>query len=250
MGGGTKEHAEKIRKSNFNRQRADTDTLRANCGGQGYVFGSDSAKGQCEFHHVLPISSVQDGVILGGKDATALDYIKKCMAATTWDINEQPNLLGLPTKGPYESADRETAKGRTLAELKALSPANSDFGALPDLPCHLNDHDKFTQAVIDRFNQEIWPRVLKRGKQCDNKARSLRATLRAESDHWKGFLKGRGTEQGGAADCWVNRHSKASVWYIPLSMAPVPTKTDPPPNLNQRGGTIADWLENIFNWSG
>ncbi len=259
MGGGTKEHADKIRKSNFNRQRAETETLRSNCGSEGYVFGADQAKGQCEFHHVVPISSVQDGNINVG-DAAKLDYVRKCMAATTWDINEQPNLLGLPTKGPYAAADAKTAgrnktggkvtKVFTLAELKALDPAQEEFGALPDLPCHLNDHDKFTAAVISKLNRDVWPDVLKKGEACDNKARSIRAALRGESNHWKDWLISRGGQHGGAADCWVNRANKPDTWYIPLSMAPKPRKQQPPPNANLQGATVKAWMEKIFEWGG
>jgi len=139
MAGGKKEHVDKVRTSKFNRQRAETPTLRANTGSDGYVFTCPSADntsvnaaGQCEFHHVLPISSIQDAAIRGGKKDENLDFIHKCMAKTTWDINTQPNMLGLPTKGPFEDADRKSAAGLTAGALSALNPMAGAFGALPN----------------------------------------------------------------------------------------------------------------------
>lgn len=259
MAGGAKEHVDKIKTSKFNRQRAETSVLRANTGSDGYVFchsdpsdpGNVTAAGQCEFHHVLPISSLQDAAIRGGKKDENLDFVHKCMAKTTWDINEQPNMLGLPTKGPFEDADGKAAKGQTLAALVALNPMAGNFGSLPNLPCHLNDHDKFTAAVIDKFNAELWPELIEQREECKDRGKSIRALLRSHSNDWKSFLKTRGGEHGGAADCWVNRETKKSVWYIPLSMAPDPRKSDPPPNVHKRGAmTVRAWLEKIFSWGG
>src|SRR5678815_488005 len=127
MAGGAKEHVEKVRTSKFNRQM-EKDVLRSNCGGEGYVFcnlatdGSTNAAGRSQFHHVLPISSLQDAQITYPEKGEEIDFIHKCMAITTWDINEQPNLLGLPSKLPYEDADRRIGKGMSAAALLALDP--------------------------------------------------------------------------------------------------------------------------------
>lgn len=59
---------------------------------------------------MLPVESIQDGNILDGKAASEdMDFIHKCMAKTTWDTNEQPNLVSLPTKSPYYGADKQVA---------------------------------------------------------------------------------------------------------------------------------------------
>lgn len=72
--------------------------------------GTENAAGQSQFHHVLPVESIQDGNILDGKAASEdMDFIHKCMAKTTWDTNEQPNLVSLPTKSPYYGADKQVA---------------------------------------------------------------------------------------------------------------------------------------------
>lgn len=252
MGGGTKEHVEKIRKSKFDRQRAETATLRSNCGSEGYVFTHNGqAAGQCEFHHVLPVETVQDGNILGDTCSTEeKDFLYKCMCMTTWDTNEQPNLIGLPTKRPYYDADKKVLKGFSLADLKALSPQAGEFGSLPDLPCHLNDHNRFNIEVIEALDAEVWSKLLEDGEKCKFKGRSIRAMLRAQSNAWKAELRTRGERDGGAAECWVNRHTPAKrmVWHFPLSMAASPDWSEPPPNVSSAGATVRAWLKTIFAW--
>lgn len=260
MAGGSKEHVDAVRESKFNRQRAETAVLRSNCGSEGYVFsntvpsgpsvGSVNAAGQCEFHHVLPISSLQDGEI-ACDDAEELEFIHKCMAKTTWDINEKPNLIGLPTKRPYEQADRKAAKdaATTSNALKALNAMAGQFGALPDLPCHLNDHPKYTEAIISSLNSNVWPKLLDSREKCEDKGKNIRAVLQEHSRHWKSWLADtRGKEHGGAADCWVNRERKKNVWFVPLSMDPGdPCKISPPPNIFKKPKpNVRAWLDTMF----
>lgn len=258
MSGGSKEHVEKVRESKFNRQRAETDVLRANCGRDGYVFsytppgGEVGAAGQCEFHHALPICSLQDANILKDElEAEEKDFIHKCMAITTWDTNKKFNLIGLPTKGPYEDADRKLAKhGATLDSLRKLKASLGGFGALPDLPCHLNSHDKYDIAVINRLDSEFWPNLLDHREKCEDKGKNIRQMLIDECKHWKQWVTDRGKEHGGAAECWVKRNKeKKNVWYIPLSLHPNPPKTRPPPNIFdiEDGSTQKQWLENLFS---
>lgn len=255
MAGGAKEHVEKVRKSNFNRQRADTPTLRSNCNGEGYVFtkpfgGVDKGAGRCEFHHVLPVETVQDGCILDGKASSDdMDFIHKCMAKTTWDTNEQPNLLGLPTKKPYQDADG--VANATAATLKALNPQAAQFGAMLDLPCHLNDHNLFNIEVMKNLDSAVWQPLLDGREECGDRGKSIRTLLRNKSQDWKSELKTRGGRNGGAVECWLLRETtKRSVWHIPQSMAAAPVWSEPPPNVSKRGSnTVRAWLKKIFAWT-
>lgn len=260
MAGGKKEHVVEVRESKFNRQRAETAVLRKNCGKDGYVFahklksgkreGEIVAAGQCEFHHAMPISSMQDGSIMGDSlDAEKKGFIRKCMAITTWDINKRFNLIGLPTKGPYGAADKAVAdedEPATLTSLRALKAASGHFGALPDLPCHLNDHPAYTKSVIDKLDKDLWPKLLKGRKDCKDKGKNIRKMLLDECRHWKEWVIKRGAMHDGAADCWVNREQKKDVWFIPLSMHPKPPKIDPPPNVYVVGGKRKAWLKTFF----
>jgi hypothetical protein len=256
MAGGADEHVEKVRNSKFNRQRAKTETLRANCGSDGYVFtsvsdGVETAAGQCEFHHVLPVESTDDANILkDSESAEEKEFIHRCMAKTTWDTNEQPNLIGLPTKRPYYNADLATGRSppASVADLLALEPQLAQFGALPNLPCHLNDHNKYNVEVIGRLDTNLWQQLVDGRDLCKDKGCSIRAMLRAESNTWKAELQARGNRQGGAADCWVNRHTtKRAVWHIPLSMAASPVWSEPPPR-RPKSISVKEWLKKIFEW--
>ena len=253
MAGGDDEHVQKIKKSKFNRQR-DSTVLRQNCGNDGYLFNfkaptGENSGGQCQVHHVLPVCTLQDGNI-NIKGAEKMDFIHKCMAMTQWNINEQPNLIGLPTKQPYAQADREAAtRGATAASLKALSAWLGNRGALPDLPCHLYGHDKYNDDVIDQLNEYLWPELLKNRKKCEDSGQDIKDLLEDHSEDRKDWIKTRGSEHGGAADCWVNREMKRSVWYIPLSLAPDPDPVDPPLNVKERDKSVKvkEWLSNMFS---
>ena len=221
MAGGKKEHVDKVRESKFNRQRCETTELRSNNGKDGYVFkntvasgasaGTVNAAGQCEFHHVLPITSLQDAKILEDKTSKAQkDFLHKCMATTNWNINKQPNLIGLPTKRPFEQADRRVAhkkKDRRLSitQILALRASSGEFGALPNLPCHLNDHPDYTDEVIKDLDKNLWPDLLEEAAECEDKGKNIRSLLQGFSRDWKSWLKTRGSDHGGAADCWLNR---------------------------------------------
>ena len=257
--GEKKEHVEKIAQSKFNRQRAPTDVLRSNNGKEGYVFKMtigtgdekrDIAAGQCQFHHVLPVTSIQDGNILKGcRERGDLPFLHKCMAKTVWDVNEQPNLIGLPTKEPYAYADRLVAQQKkTWRDLRKLDPMSGKDakGALPNLPCHLNDHDKFNHAVIQKLNKDLWPNLIDKRKDCKDTGKDIRKLLMTQSRNWKTWLKKRGK---GAAYSWVNRE-KISTWYKPLSMAPQPRRIQPPPpNVYLEGKKrpkVKEWMKKMF----
>lgn len=266
--GAKKKHVETVVSTTFNRQRAETPILRKNCGNEGYVFtmttidGRVIAAGQCQFHHVLPVTSLADpNINLKGED---LDYVHKCMAMTRWDINEQPNMIGLPTKHPFLEADKLSAgkpatknkpavAGLALDKLMTLDPTKGMKGNPPNFACHLNDHDRYTDAVVKSLNKILWPKLKEDRIKCKDQAKDIKALLEARSNSWKGYLKARGSKQeGGAAECWINRETtKRSVWFIPLSMAPDYRECLPPPNYYKRGKVKAgDWLDKVFSWKG
>lgn len=251
------EHVEVLKTSEFNRQRASTDDLRSKCD-KGYIFTNSGTKkkkgktiaftnaaGRSAFHHILPITSLQDANI--DLDSDALEYAHLCMAATKWDINDSPNLIGLPLKPAYQSADRLLSDGKTLANIKALNPASGQFGALPDLPCHQNDHAKYNKYVIQHLNKKIWKK-LKPAEPCKSKSENIKTLLDSASSKCLGKLEKRGKEEGGAIDCWVNREEKEKTWHIPFSMdltTSEPAWVPPPPRLP--GSKQKAWLQSLFN---
>jgi hypothetical protein len=250
MGGGKKEHVERIKKSKFIRQRNDS-VLRDNCKGEGYFFtrkGTNHGAGQCQIHHVLPVAMLQDGQITV---ATAEDrkFIRNCMAMTDWDCNKQPNLIGLPTKRPYQNADIELSKGKGLPYLgdpQGLKAAAGFFGALPDLPCHLNEHDKYNLDLKDVLQADVWDRLIQEREPCTVKGKDIKQLLEETSDERKLWLQDRGIEEGGAAACWVNRETTER-WYIPFSLALEPKEVEAPPLPYGRESKGKKWRSKVFS---
>jgi len=244
-----KEHVERLKESKFNRQRAETSTLRANCT-TGFIFTlNGTAAGQSAFHHILAISSLQDGTILPNEN---LAFFHDCMAATTWDINDGPNLIGLPLKPVYESADRNpvTRAVSLIAGMGDLSAAMGNFGGVPDLPCHQNEHDDYNKHQAIDLTDNIWNPLNDVREECKVDGRSILDELKSAIAAWRQFLVNRGAEHGGAASCWRNRNQPGyrDFWYIPFSMNPGnPLKAIPPPDLSKRSATIDAWLETLFN---
>jgi hypothetical protein len=244
-----KEHIKRIKESKFVRQREkDTATLRSKCQ-SGYRFGDVTAKGQSAVHHIVAISSLQDGNI---KPRNKIKFFRDCMALTTWDTNEGPNLINMPLKNVYASADRYSPS-EMVASIRDMLPGMGIadaplgvFGSVPDLPCHQWEHDAYnTEQVIDLF-KNIWEPLAENQEACKVKASSLQGELENSSVAWRQFLTGRGSEHGGAAHCWLNRNEPGyeAFWYIPFSMNPgTPKKVKPPPPL-QKG--VKAWLKTLF----
>jgi hypothetical protein len=248
-----KEHVEVIKDSKFNRQRAETPTLRANCT-TGFIFTfSGGAAGKSEFHHILSISSLQDGNI---QPNDKLDFFHNCMAMTEWDTNDGHNLIGLPRKDVYESADRRPlAAGESPFQLQLPGAANWDaavgiFGSVPDLPCHQWEHDDYNKEQVKDLKTKLWQPLARERKNCTADGKSIKRELEGRSDAWRTFLVNRGKEEGGCALCWRNRNKPgyAEFWFKPFSMNPVsPKRVIPPPeHIDDRTGTIKQWLETLF----
>ena len=228
----------------MNRQRAHTDDLRAACS-SGYIFlHNGGAAGQCEFHHIIPIEIMQDSSIPDDK----VDFARKCMALTDWDINNGDNLIGLPTKLPYEAADRNLNKGLAMLSAVLDVPQNA-FGSIPDLPCHAREHDKYNRKLKTDFASEIWNKLTKKRKACAVDGEKLKGQLETASGKWRDFLVTRGAGPPSTSTCWPNRNRPAfrAIWYIPFSMKPgKPSRAAPPPDLFKTEGTQAEWLADLF----
>lgn len=253
-------HAKILKENKFNRLRASTYTLRKNCDGQGYVYvrkiirklktgknkdkeyTSITADRQSAFHHILPISTLQnDSITIKSK----LDFILDSMAVTEWDINNKLNLIGLPLKRVYLSADKylKDNKTATYRELLGLDPGKEEKGSIPNLPCHQVDHDKFNAGIIKYLNRTIW-KPLTPSSPCTDESKELKEMLDAASNKFRKWLEARGKQNNGCAYCWENREI-IPTWYVPFSMRigkPEPRK--PPPNFHQK--VVRNWLRGLF----
>ena len=249
---------EDVDKSEFNRIPASTSTYRANCDDDwdaGFKFTFKGiATGQSAFHHIICIHSIQNEHI---EPNDKMDFFRKCMVLTDWDINDGHNLISLPTKDVFYRSDLKGLNPRQLVFffIHEMDAQMGKFGTVPDLPCHTNDndaHEEYRKAVIKHLKKNVWEPLAegKKLKECQKAdGKSIEAELKEVSDHWRKFLNDRGRQHGGAAYCWRNRHDKKveNVWYIPLSMDPgVPPKRLPPPDWRKVGKNLKSWLKNIF----
>lgn len=249
------DHVPPVKDWKINRIRGSTEKLRGNCT-TGYMFTvGDQAKGQSEYHHILPIESLQDGSI---EPQAKLEFLQCCLAITEWDIDKGDNLIGMPTKGVYEAADRKANKtdmegagtdaNPFRSRLRELAAQVGFFGTLPDIPCHENAHNLYNVEVIKYLCKKIWQPLAKEKEDCNVSPKSVAGQLDSASKHWRDFLVNRGTSNRGAAHCWVHRHDPGydAFWYIPFSMNPgKPRKAKAPPRLPPT--KQADWLKNLFN---
>jgi hypothetical protein len=263
MAGGEEEHVPKIKDSEFNRQTADTETVRNNCT-IGYRFSNPAAVGQGgqqQNHHILPIETLQDPRIPNDK----LAYWHNCMALTKWDINNSSNLIGLPLTTVFYSYDTsKRPDNQLLGQLTSWNISADtqggavNFGTLPDLPSHQIEHNTkggYNDKVSAYLKKNIWDPLAKKQKPCKADGNEFAAQLNSAGNKWRQFLidRGTGAHSGGkgAAHCWIHRwdhNGYASFWYIPLSMKPgKPAKKKRPPEYGKKKGSKDDWFDMFYN---
>ena len=162
-------------------------------------------------HHIVCISCMADGTIqLKVTNAARFTFIKDCLALTNWDINDKPNVVGLPKKQAY---------------VDKLAPPNWH-----GWPCHQVDHPGYLTKVSASLYQRIWKTLQQVAKDCATGGEVIKNLLIEESEFWEGELSGRPTTP---RSTWAKN---PDTWYIPFSMdkeAPSPRK--PPPDWTDSG---------------
>ena len=223
-------HQRSSQKSKIQRNRQGRTRID-NCG-TGYYNQTRSFR---QIHHIVCISSMSNATIKDLiSDKGQMEFIRECLKLTNWDINDEPNTVGLPLKRAFVKKEPAGWNG---------------------WPCHQVDHNPYyTDGVSVRLKKKVWLKVLKKRKQCTTcntkcniNAASVEKQLNAESKHWRTFLTRRGRSKLGTAYCWKKRHSVPDVWYIPFSMHPAkPPRRDPPPDWDSLTETLKEYLSGIF----
>ena len=166
------------------------------------TYGDDRTHGYkgdgfLQVHHILCVSCFADGNI----DVSDLNYIHSCMGVTEWNVNEPPNLIGLPTKSAYVDPQ-----------------APGDWGGYP---CHQVEHNpSHTDGVKKWLNDNIWSPLEQDPPDCTVVGKTLAQMLARGSTHWRRWLLKRGKEEGGTKTCWKQRNDPGmeDSWFIPFSM--------------------------------
>lgn len=200
----------------FNRNRKGRDHID-NCD-TGYpkepsqITYRGKPRNVVEVHHLMCVHACSDATLPEDvkNDETLLDFIRKSLAITEWDINCGHNNIGLPRKWIYVI---DTAN-------------NTKWGKLP---CHQIDHDRYLATVEQYVTAEIWEKMQQNKKKgnCENmKGEAVVALFRKGSKEWRDFLVARGTQFGGTEASLKYCLEQETIdpvreetWYIPFSMA-------------------------------
>lgn len=160
-----------------------------------------------EAHHLLCVDSV--GQVLA-KD----DGMKAVLAATTWCINDTPNMYAMPLGAT-------TVLHYCL--LNFFGPAGAPSFA--NIPQHNYDHNcqKGYRAEVTAELSAVKANI-KKAAHAVSKA-DIKGTLDATSAEWKGILQARGQRNGGTHNSWLAASgqpipdSAPDKWFLPFSMA-------------------------------
>lgn len=161
-----------------------------------------------QVHHILCDHAIKD---FTGVDADTFEYVRNCLMAAVWDINDSKNLVGLPLKETY---------------------FNSHGKSPQDLPCHDVDHNTtkgYTDEVKTWLHTNVWNKLRAKKKVHDVDVKKIVKQLDDCTVHFKRVLAGRGGRNKGTAISYEKRfeESQKSKWYKPFSMAKEPNRRSP-----------------------
>jgi hypothetical protein len=164
-----------------------------------------------QVHHALCVHACSDTTFPEEASDDEIEFIRLCLAPTDWDINAEPNVIGLPLKSAY-----------------VKFPNDSSWDGYP---CHQVDHDTYLDDVEDYVTGQIWTKVTssKKKKACEQiKGKALVSLFNTGSKKWRGFLVARGKENGGTKACidyclnppaaGTKTRMNDDNWYVPFSM--------------------------------
>ena len=156
-------------------------------------------------HHVVPCTSIQKS-LKTYLDKKPLEYNKALARFTKWNVNSEPNLIGLPHKHAYELAYKEV----TSAALSLLAPqwmmaAVASPGAVK-YPVHLPTswghvtYNKLVETQLDKIWKNLNVKV-KKHEPID--ANDMGAMIQGVSNAFRGLLTAKigQTKTAWKADC-------------------------------------------------
>lgn len=180
-----------------------------------------------QVHHVLPVTNLSDGTISATmNDDEKYILIRTCLSVTEWNINAEPNCVGLPLRPAFP--DRRAPK------------------TWDGWPCHQVDHPRYTTEVNTDLKKSVWNPISKAAKNCLFDPEELKRMLGEREETWLLELQDRGGREEGTKHCWDNREKLSTTWYIPFSMADTPTKRSAPKDWEDFSGSMKQYLAKIF----
>src|SRR5438105_2710684 len=151
---------------------------------KGFVGGDPGPHWQS--HHLVCIMALAERET---ENQAHADYLELRLWMTDWNINEEPNMIGLPTRAWYR---REYDAG--------------NFKSKNNIPSHNNDHGAYLNEVKDYLTSAVWANLDPSEKDHAKGAKELRQALRDASDFFQEqLLDVRGIRNGGTVSSWKTR---------------------------------------------
>ena len=194
--------------------------------GNAFGFCGGTAGRTWQSHHILCITSMGNRQ---GKTPKATQELNDSLYITDWNINDDPNMIGMPQKANYQAAYGKIEKTRPVSAQAALwVPATNSQGTLPaNIPAHNVDHNTtggYTKEVIGYLKSNVWNKFNSQGADHKKDAAWLANELNeAAKEHQRLLLQVRGIRKGGTVPAWQNR-IKDKNWAQPFSMAVSPSQ--------------------------
>jgi len=154
-------------------------------------------------------------------------FIKKCLMITDWNINAEPNLVGLPVKAVYWLPEIERG------------------GGWEEWPCHQVDHNPYYNDEVTADLSKMWKNMHGNAEECKVDEQTMKTALEAKSKKWLRFLGTRAKRAGGVAHCWKHKDTLTD-WYHPFSMADPPQPRQPPRSWDELEETLKEYVKSIF----
>lgn len=203
--------------------------------GKGFFGGKGGPDWQS--HHIICLMAT--GEYRKVSDSDQKKYLEETLWSTEWNINEAPNMIGLPTRSWYRKEYSDDN----------FTPVN--------LPSHNNDHN-ITGGYLDEIKgylkKNVWDKFNPKKKDHNKDPGTLKAQLESTSKHFEGILLGRGKRNKGTISSWKTRFEdnidkdarkaayggtrtpkspsphapdKPNLWYFPFSMSRRPKPRSP-----------------------
>jgi hypothetical protein len=211
-----------------------TKSYRTECkrGGGGYIGP------RYEAHHILPQTTIDESVetVVAAKDRSQ-DYVDAMKYLTSWDINNQGNLIGLPHVTAYMLYFQGNARIKAISE--ASKPWVSAFLAFQlasrkrwlslinvkppkNLPIHQPvsfGHEKYNRTITAEL-VEVWKGLDVRRKKHELTAKDLAGDLETKQKKWRGRLVTRGVTDEKAWNKMLKGDTGA---HLPFCMINIPS---------------------------
>jgi hypothetical protein len=191
-------------------QASHRDASRANSAG----FVKNTPGTHWQSHHIICISS------MGSRDVTKIK-LEQGLYITEWNINEEPNMIGLPQKCQYRQSYGD-AEAETLVN-PAAGAAKWAAAEPHNLPAHNVDHPMYTDEVTIELENRIWSKFDEAKGDHAADAEWLLKKLKKFSEDFQKLLLGRGGRPPGTVNAWQQRVTLGmGNWEAPFSMAATP----------------------------